>query len=72
MGCTNSECTKEEDGVCVCGDYQVSVNPYEEINPYPLPTAQDLSASLAGGKVFTKLDLWQAYHHLELEYESKQ
>ena len=37
-----------------------------------MPTAQDLFASLAGGKVFTKFELRQAYHHLELEDESKQ
>ena len=48
------------------------MNPYVGIDPYPLPTAQDLFASLAGGKVFTKLDLRQAYHHLELEDDSKQ
>ena len=62
----------KKDGVRICGDYKVSVNPYVEIDPYPLLTAQDLFASLAGGKVLTMLDLRQAYHHLELEDESKQ
>ena len=34
---------------------------------YPLPKQQDLFATLAGGKCFSKLDLSQAYLQLELE-----
>jgi len=39
---------------------------------YPLPTAEDLFAKLAGGKVFTKLDLSNAYQQLELSEDSKE
>ena len=37
------------------------------VDQYPLPTPQDLYATLAGGKKFTTLDLSQAYLQVELE-----
>jgi hypothetical protein len=52
----------------VCGDYKVTVSQSVEENPYPLPTAEYLFATLAGGKVFTKLDLSNAYQQLEFEF----
>ena len=45
----------------ICGDYKVTVNPYLEMNTYPLPNPQDLFATLAGGRYFSKLDMKQAY-----------
>ena len=38
---------------------------------FPLPRIDDLFASLAGGKAFSKLDLAHAYQQLELDDESK-
>lgn len=38
---------------------------------YPLALVEDLHAKLAGGVVFTKLDLSHAYQQLELSEESK-
>ena len=38
---------------------------------YPLPRIDDLLASLAGGMVFSKLDLSHAYFQLTLAEESK-
>ena len=63
---------KSDGGIRLCGDYKVTINPYIAVDPYPLPTAQDLFATLAGGKVFTKLDMRQAYHQVELDDESKE
>ena len=40
-------------------------------NPYPLPNAEDLFATLAGGEIFSKLDLSNAYQQLELTEESQ-
>ena len=54
----------------VCGDYKVTVNPHVMVDKYPVPTAEDIFATLAGEK-FTKLDLAHAYNHLELDEESK-
>ena len=56
----------------LCGDYKVTINSSLEIDQYPLPKPEDLFASLAGGKKFTKLDLTQAYQQMPLEEESQQ
>ncbi|KAK3107500.1 hypothetical protein FSP39_015888 [Pinctada imbricata] len=63
---------KKNGNVRVCGDYRVTVNPVIRLEQYPLPKIEDIFASLAGGKKFTKLDLTQAYHHMELDDESQQ
>ena len=52
---------KPDKSIQMCGDYKVSWNPWVKTDGYPLPTVQDLFATLAGGKVFTKIDLKQAY-----------
>ena len=54
-----------------CGDFKVVVNQALMVNQYPLPNAEDLFTTLAGGKKFTKLDLSQAYLQLQLEPESQ-
>ena len=51
----------------LCGDYKVTVNPVMCVDQYPLPKIEDIFATLAGGKKFSKLDLTQAYHHMELD-----
>ena len=38
---------------------------------YPIPTAQDMSLELNGAKIFSKLDLSQAYHQSELARSSR-
>ena len=48
------------------------MNPYLEINQYPLPRPEELFAALNGGEKFTKLDFSEAYLQIELEDESKQ
>ena len=62
---------KQNGTVRVCGDYKVTINQALQIDSYPLPRVEELFASLAGGKHFTKLDMSQAYLQLELEEESK-
>ncbi|XP_062609940.1 uncharacterized protein K02A2.6-like [Saccostrea cucullata] len=41
------------------------------VDKYPLPKIEDIFATLAGGKNFSKLDLTQAYHHMELDEDSQ-
>ena len=55
----------------ICGDYKVTINQAFEVDPYPLPKPEDLFATLAGGKKFTKLDLSQAYQQLTVDEESQ-
>ena len=62
---------KSDGRVRLCGDYKVTVNQASKLDKYPLPRIDDLLASLAGGKSFSKLDLAQAYLQVLLEDESK-
>ncbi len=41
------------------------------IDQYPLPRIEDILSSLSEGEKFTKLDLCQAYLHMEMSEESK-
>jgi len=46
------------------------VNPKLQAQQYPLPRIEDIFAKLAGGQRFSKVDLRQAYHQLEMAEES--
>ena len=54
----------------ICGDYKVTINQALTVDQYPLPKPEDLFATLANGKHFTKLDISQAYLQLALEEDS--
>ena len=56
----------------ICGDYKVTVNPVLQVDQYPVPKAEDLFATLAGGQKFTKLDLSHAYQQVLLSKDSRQ
>ncbi len=60
----------DKKSVQLCGDFKVTVNQVAklELDRYPVPKVEDLFATLSRGKLFTKLDLRQAY---PLEEESK-
>ena len=55
----------------ICGDYKQTTNSVARADAYPLPRVEDILASLAGGKSFSKLDLAHAYQQLVLDEESK-
>ena len=55
----------------ICGDYKVTVNRASTVDTYPLPRVNDLFASLAGGKTFTKLDLAHAYQQIPNDEKSQ-
>ena len=55
----------------ICGNYKVTINRSFDIEQHPLPKPADSFATLAGGQLFTKLDLTQAYQQL-LQDESSQ
>ena len=62
---------KADGSIRVCGDYKVSVNPYLETECYPMPNPQDLFSTLAGGRVFTRLDMKQAYQQMKISPDSR-
>ena len=65
---------KEDQSVCICGDFKVTVNPVFQVEQSPLPKPEDLFATLVGGTKFTKLDLSHAYLHwqMHLDPQSRQ
>ncbi|CAB4015412.1 Hypothetical predicted protein [Paramuricea clavata] len=62
---------KQDGSVRICGDFKGTINPTLQAEQYPLPRIEDIFAHLAGGKTFSKIDLRQAYHQIELDEESK-
>lgn len=57
---------KKNGQIRICGDFSVTVNPLLIVDEHPLPTIDELFASMSGGKVFSKIDLKQAYLQLPL------
>ena len=51
--------------------FKVTLNEYLETIEYPTPNAQDLFATLAGGRRFTRLDLKQAHQQMEVDTGSQ-
>ena len=62
---------RKDESVRICGDYKGTVNPELQAEQYPLPRIEDIFAKLSGGQKFSKIDLRQAYHQLEMEEDSK-
>lgn len=62
---------KEDKTAWICRDYKLTVNQVSKLEEYPLPRIDDLLATLAGGKLFTKLDMSQVYQQLLLDEDSK-
>ena len=50
----------------ICGDFKMTVNAASKVDRYPIPKIEDLFAKLAGGKLFSKLDMSQAYQQIQL------
>ncbi|RXN38376.1 putative protein K02A2.6-like protein [Labeo rohita] len=62
---------KKDSTICLCGDYKVTVNQAANTEVYPLPRIEEVLATLSGGKVFSKIDLAQAYQQVLLDDDSK-
>ena len=61
----------DKSSVRICGDFSLTVNQVPKLDWYPIPKIEDLLASLADGKVFTKLDLSRANQQVRLDETSK-
>ena len=60
---------KKDGTIRICGDFKVTVNPYLNVDQYPLPKPSELFSCLTGVKTFTKLDLSAAYQQMALDEE---
>lgn len=63
---------KKSGDIRICGDFKVTLNPALEAEQYSLPRMEDMMANLGNGEKFSKIDLRQAYHQLQLDESSKQ
>ena len=50
-------------------DFSTGVNDCLKDNSYPLPSPEDIFTKLNGGKVFSKIDLSDAYLQMEVDDE---
>ena len=58
---------KPNGAVRICGDFKVTVNTYAYMQRFILPHPEELRAALAGGKIFSKVDLADAYLQLKVD-----
>ena len=61
---------KKDGGVRICVDMRAANKAIKRVR-HPIPTVEDISFDLNGATCFSKLDLSQAYHQLELDEESR-
>ena len=62
---------KDKNSVRICSDFKQTINPVSRLDRYPIPKVEDLFTSLSGGKLFSKIDLSQAYQQVPLEESSR-
>ena len=63
---------KSDGGIRLCGDYKVTVNPQLQVAQHPLPKPDNMFAALGGCKIFSKLDLRQAFQQLQMDEVSQE
>ena len=62
---------KNNGQIRLCGDYKMTVNPKIDVDQYPLPRPAELFTTLTGGKIFSKIDLTNAYQQMVLEESAR-
>ncbi|XP_062556755.1 uncharacterized protein K02A2.6-like [Armigeres subalbatus] len=63
--------TKPNGRVRICADYSTGLNSALEPHQHPLPLPQDIFAKLANKKVFSQIDLSDAYLQVEIDQDSR-
>uniref|UniRef100_A0A8R1DQH1 Peptidase A2 domain-containing protein n=1 Tax=Caenorhabditis japonica TaxID=281687 RepID=A0A8R1DQH1_CAEJA len=62
---------KKNGSLRMCADFSTGLNDSIGSHQHPLPTADDIFATLYGGKHFSQIDLAEAYFQIELDEDSK-
>ena len=52
-------------GYRICADFR-KLNQITKVNNYPLPLLRSFQSNIKGAKVFSKLDIKSAFHHLPI------
>ena len=61
---------KPNDDIRICCDFK-PLNRIMVVDQYPIPIPAEMFSSLAGGKMFSKIDLKDAYNQLRVDEESQ-
>ena len=62
---------KDNNSISICGDYSCKINKHLKLNQYPLPSIDDIIAEVGDAKVFSKIDLVNAFLQLPLNEKSQ-
>jgi transposase InsO family protein len=62
---------KSSGAVRICGDFKITINPHIVADKYPLPRFEEIAAKLNGCKVFSVIDLKDAYLQLPVAEQSR-
>lgn len=61
---------KKSNQIRVCADFSTGLNDALQDHHYPLPSPEEIFNKLNGGKIFSKIDLSDAYLQIEVDEES--
>ncbi|XP_055688256.1 uncharacterized protein K02A2.6-like [Lutzomyia longipalpis] len=62
---------KANGSVRICGDYSTGLNDLLVSNMYPIPTPDDIFQKLASGKIFSNIDLSDAYLQIPVDEDAQ-
>ena len=62
---------KPDGQIHLCSNYKIIINPELDVDQYPLPKPDDIFMTLAGGQLFTILDLSHVYNQVTMDEESR-
>ena len=60
---------KRNDKIRLCADFSTGLNDCLKDHTYPLPSPEEIFAKLNGGKIFSKIDLSEAYLQVKVNEE---
>ena len=61
---------KKSNQIRICADFSTGLNDALQDHHYPLPNPEEIFNKLNGGKIFSKIDLSNAYLQIEVDKES--
>lgn len=62
---------KKDGSIRLCGDFKTTLNKVLNIDDYPIPNIEHLLAKIGESKYYSKIDITQAYNHLEVHPDDR-